>query len=35
MSWAQLLALAAEKRTQRGGFEKRIFLETVEVANKP
>jgi predicted house-cleaning noncanonical NTP pyrophosphatase (MazG superfamily) len=35
MSWAQLLALAAEKRTQRGGFEKRIFLETVELANEP
>ena len=35
MSWAQLLALAAEKRTRRGGFEKRIFLETVELANEP
>jgi predicted house-cleaning noncanonical NTP pyrophosphatase (MazG superfamily) len=30
MPWAQLLVLAAEKRTQRGGFEKRIFLEFVE-----
>jgi hypothetical protein len=30
MSWARLLALAAEKRTRRGGFEKRIFLEFVE-----
>jgi len=28
MSWAQLLALAAQKRTQHGGFEKWIFLET-------
>ena len=30
MSWAQLLALADDKRSQRGGFGKRIFLETVE-----
>ncbi len=35
MSWTQLLALVAEKRTRRGGFEKRIFLETVELANEP
>jgi predicted house-cleaning noncanonical NTP pyrophosphatase (MazG superfamily) len=34
-SSAQLLALAAEKRTRRGGFEKRIFLESVELANEP
>ncbi|HTQ88031.1 MAG TPA: nucleoside triphosphate pyrophosphohydrolase [Streptosporangiaceae bacterium] len=30
MSWAQLLALADDKRTRRGGFGKRIFLESVE-----
>jgi predicted house-cleaning noncanonical NTP pyrophosphatase (MazG superfamily) len=29
MSWAQLLALADDKRSRRGGFEKRIFLEFV------
>jgi|SRR5512133_682005 predicted house-cleaning noncanonical NTP pyrophosphatase (MazG superfamily) len=34
MSWTQLLALAAEKRTRSGGFEKRIFLESVESANE-
>jgi predicted house-cleaning noncanonical NTP pyrophosphatase (MazG superfamily) len=34
MSWTQLLALAAEKRARRGGFEKRIFLESVESANE-
>jgi predicted house-cleaning noncanonical NTP pyrophosphatase (MazG superfamily) len=35
MSPAQLLARAAEKRTRRGGFEKRIFLESVELVNGP
>jgi predicted house-cleaning noncanonical NTP pyrophosphatase (MazG superfamily) len=30
MSWAQLLALADDKRSRRGGFTKRIFLESVE-----
>lgn len=30
MSWAQLLALADDKRSQRGGFGRRIFLEAVE-----
>jgi predicted house-cleaning noncanonical NTP pyrophosphatase (MazG superfamily) len=34
MSWMQLLALAGEKRTVRGGFEKRIFLESAESANE-
>lgn len=29
MPWAQLLALANDKRSRRGGFEKRIFLEIV------
>ncbi len=29
-SWPQLLALADEKRSQRGGFTRRIFLESVE-----
>jgi predicted house-cleaning noncanonical NTP pyrophosphatase (MazG superfamily) len=29
MSWSQLLALAAEKRSSRGAFEDRIFLEFV------
>jgi predicted house-cleaning noncanonical NTP pyrophosphatase (MazG superfamily) len=32
MTWEQLLALAANKRTQRGAFERRIFLEYVEQA---
>ena len=32
MSWEQLRALAADKRTRRGGFEGRIFLEYVEQA---
>jgi predicted house-cleaning noncanonical NTP pyrophosphatase (MazG superfamily) len=32
MSWEQLLALAAEKRARRGGFEGRIFLEYAEQA---
>jgi predicted house-cleaning noncanonical NTP pyrophosphatase (MazG superfamily) len=30
MSWPQLLALAEDKRSQRGGFTRRIFLESVE-----
>jgi predicted house-cleaning noncanonical NTP pyrophosphatase (MazG superfamily) len=30
MSWPQLLALAEDKRSRRGGFERRIFLESVE-----
>jgi len=30
MSWAQLLALADDKRSRRGGFGRRIFLEAVE-----
>jgi len=30
MSWPQLLALADDKRSRRGGFERRIFLESVE-----
>jgi predicted house-cleaning noncanonical NTP pyrophosphatase (MazG superfamily) len=30
ISWPQLLALAEDKRSQRGGFERRIFLESVE-----
>lgn len=30
MSWPQLLALAKDKRCQRGGFERKIFLESVE-----
>ena len=30
MSWDQLLALAENKRSQRGGFGRRIFLEEVE-----
>ena len=30
MSWAQLLALADDKRNRRGGFGRRIFLEAVE-----
>ncbi len=30
MSWPQLLALAEDKRSSRGGFERRIFLESVE-----
>ena len=32
MSWEQLLALAAAKRTRRDGFKGRIFLEYVEHA---
>jgi hypothetical protein len=30
MSWPQLLALADDKRRQRGSFEQKIFLESVE-----
>ncbi len=30
MSWTQLLALADDKRSRRGGFAERIFLESVE-----
>jgi predicted house-cleaning noncanonical NTP pyrophosphatase (MazG superfamily) len=30
MSWPQLLALADDKRNRRGGFGRRIFLESVE-----
>jgi predicted house-cleaning noncanonical NTP pyrophosphatase (MazG superfamily) len=30
MSWPQLLELAEDKRSQRGGFAQRIFLESVE-----
>jgi predicted house-cleaning noncanonical NTP pyrophosphatase (MazG superfamily) len=30
MSWPQLLALAEDTRSRRGGFGKRIFLESVE-----
>jgi predicted house-cleaning noncanonical NTP pyrophosphatase (MazG superfamily) len=30
MSWLQLLALAEDKRSRHGGFERRIFLESVE-----
>jgi predicted house-cleaning noncanonical NTP pyrophosphatase (MazG superfamily) len=32
MCWEQLLALAADKRTRRGGFDGRLFLEYVEEA---
>ena len=30
MSWPQLLALAEDKRSRRGAFARRIFLESVE-----
>jgi predicted house-cleaning noncanonical NTP pyrophosphatase (MazG superfamily) len=30
MSWAQLLALADDKRSRRDGFGRRIFLESAE-----
>jgi predicted house-cleaning noncanonical NTP pyrophosphatase (MazG superfamily) len=30
VSWLQLLALAEDKRSRRGGFGRRIFLESVE-----
>ena len=32
MTWEELLALAADKRTERGGFQQRLFLEYVEQA---
>jgi predicted house-cleaning noncanonical NTP pyrophosphatase (MazG superfamily) len=32
LAWSQLLALAAEKRSSRGGFQDRIFLEYVDSA---
>ena len=32
MSWEQLLALTADKRARRGGFEGRLFLEYIEQA---
>jgi len=31
MSWDQLVSLADDKRSRRGGFGKRIFLEYVEL----
>jgi len=30
MTWEQLLTVTADKRTQRGGFEGRLYLEYVE-----
>jgi predicted house-cleaning noncanonical NTP pyrophosphatase (MazG superfamily) len=30
MSWTQLLALADDQRSRRGGFDKRIVLESVD-----
>lgn len=30
LSWPQLLTLAEDKRSRRGGFDGRIFLESVE-----
>jgi len=30
MQWGELLALAADKRAKRGGYEERLFLEYVE-----
>jgi hypothetical protein len=33
ITWDQLLALAAGKRSQRGGFEQRLFLEYVDEAS--
>ncbi|HWN61994.1 MAG TPA: hypothetical protein VNO25_15170 [Streptosporangiaceae bacterium] len=30
MSWPQLLALAEDNRSRRGGFGRRVFLESVE-----
>ncbi len=30
MSWTQLIALADDKSSRRGGFGRRIFLESVE-----
>jgi predicted house-cleaning noncanonical NTP pyrophosphatase (MazG superfamily) len=32
ITWDQLLSLAASKRSQRGGFQQRLFLEYVEEA---
>lgn len=32
MTWPQLQALAADKRSRRGGFDGRLFLEHVEQA---
>ena len=32
MSWADVVAEAARKRTERGGFDQRIFLEYVDQA---
>lgn len=32
MTWDDLLGLAAQKRAERGGFDRRIFLEYVEQA---
>jgi predicted house-cleaning noncanonical NTP pyrophosphatase (MazG superfamily) len=32
ITWDELLSLAADKRSQRGGFEQRLFLEYVEEA---
>ena len=32
MTWDQLLALTADKRVQRGGFDKRLFLVYVDDA---
>jgi predicted house-cleaning noncanonical NTP pyrophosphatase (MazG superfamily) len=29
-TWDELLSLAADKRSQRGGFQQRLFLESVE-----
>jgi predicted house-cleaning noncanonical NTP pyrophosphatase (MazG superfamily) len=34
MSWAQLLALADDKRSRRGGFGRRIFLESAEQGDR-
>jgi predicted house-cleaning noncanonical NTP pyrophosphatase (MazG superfamily) len=33
ITWNQLLTLAASKRSQRGGFEQRLFLEYVDQAS--
>jgi predicted house-cleaning noncanonical NTP pyrophosphatase (MazG superfamily) len=32
ITWDELLSLAADKRSRRGGFEQRLFLEYVEEA---
>jgi predicted house-cleaning noncanonical NTP pyrophosphatase (MazG superfamily) len=32
ITWDELLSLAADKRSQRGGFDQRLFLEYVEEA---